>query len=81
MFDMVITLTDEQHKRAEARAAQLGYSDSRAYLLAVVEDVLEDEEFIDVIAGIREGLEDIRAGRVYPAGDLDALLDSGKFDS
>jgi predicted transcriptional regulator len=81
MINVVIPLTEEQYKRAAARASELGYSDSRAYLLAVVEDVLEDEEFIDVIAGIREGLEDIRAGRVYPANDLDALLDSGKFDS
>lgn len=77
MFDVMITLTEEQRKRAEARATELGYSDPRDYLHDLLEEALENDEPIDVIAGIREGLEDIRDGRVYPAADLDALLDTG----
>ena len=58
----------------------MGYESPDAYLLDLVADVL-DEEPVDVIASIRAGFEDVRAGRTYPASKLDELLDSGEFDN
>ena len=76
MYNLTLTLTDEQRQRAEANARELGYPNSDEYLHAVIDELLDDIVPTDVVAAVREALEDIRAGRTYPASDLRRLLES-----
>jgi hypothetical protein len=74
--------------RLMERARELGYPTPDDYLVAIVEDALveevgDDEEAIDVYESIRQSLAEIKAGKFYVLNngeDLDRLLDSEEFD-
>jgi hypothetical protein len=76
MYNLTLTLTDEQHLRAEAKAHELGYQNPDEYLHAVIDELLDDDPPTDVVTAVREALADIRAGRTYPASELRRLLES-----
>jgi transcriptional antiterminator Rof (Rho-off) len=78
MFNVVITLTDEQGQRVEARAAELGYSSPREYLHAVIEDVLEEEDDSDeeILASLERSLQQMQRGEVLTVAELWRRLES-----
>ncbi len=80
MYNLSLTLTDKQRERAEAKARELGYPNPDEYLHAVIDELLDDDAPTDVVAAVREALEDVRAGRTYPASDLRRLLESADDD-
>jgi predicted transcriptional regulator len=63
MFDVVISLTDEQKKRAEALAHAEGYAGPNEYLHALVEDALDDENTDEeIIAALKDSLREMKRG-------------------
>jgi predicted transcriptional regulator len=63
MFDLVIRLTDEQRKRAEALAHAEGYAGPDEYFHALVEDVLDEEMTDDeIIAALKDSLREAKRG-------------------
>jgi hypothetical protein len=74
MYNLSLTLSDEQRLRAEAKASELDYQNSDEYLHAVIDELLDDDRPTDLVSAVREALEDVRAGRTYPASELRRLL-------
>ncbi|MDX2137031.1 MAG: hypothetical protein SF123_02975 [Chloroflexota bacterium] len=63
MYNLMVTLTDEQRQRAEAKARELGYADSDSYLLAVIDDALEDEITTEeILTAIKDGIREAQRG-------------------
>lgn len=68
MTDHQVTLTlsvsVEQFERLEARAHELGFSNSSDYVLALI------EELEDAVEGFREGWHDVMTGNTFPASSI-----------
>jgi predicted transcriptional regulator len=63
MVDKVITLTDEQNRRAEELAREHGYESSDAYLRAVIEEALDAEITIaEIVEAVKEGIREANRG-------------------
>jgi len=63
MVEKVITLTDEQNRRAEELARALGYENTDAYLRAVIEDALGDTiTAAEVLDAVKDGIREARRG-------------------
>lgn len=84
MTDMYILdtpLTEQQRAQLEILARQHGYDKVGEYLLALAEQdaretLLDDaEDDVDVADRLRQALEDVKAGRVYPYDKLREMID------
>ena len=85
MTDMYILdtpLTEQQRDQLEVLARQHGYEKVGEYLLALAEQdaretLLDDEadEDVDVADRLRQAVEDVKAGRVYPYGTLHEMIE------
>ena len=79
LLDTPVT-EDERHK-LELQAHERGYKTVGEYLLALAEADAQiapsDEEIdeVDVASRLREALEDVKAGRVYPYDKLREMID------
>lgn len=70
---MSVNISDEHLTLARDQAAQAGYADVGAYLESLIEEAVFDfpvESREELIASIREGLDDIAAGRSRPADEV-----------
>ncbi|MCC6612907.1 MAG: hypothetical protein IT320_05465 [Anaerolineae bacterium] len=81
MVDFVISLTEEQRKRAEARARALGYANPDEYLHALVEHALEeDDDAEEVLASLDRSLAQMARGAVMTVDEMWRRLESGDDD-
>ncbi|MCL4251309.1 MAG: hypothetical protein KJ065_24375 [Anaerolineae bacterium] len=78
MVDFVISLTEEQRKRAEARARALGYANPDEYLRALVERALEDDDddAEHVLASLERSLKQVASGEVMSVDEMWERLES-----
>jgi predicted transcriptional regulator len=77
MVDFLITLTDEQRQRAEARAQALGYDSPDEYLQAVLEQALENTDTQEeILASIERSLIQIQQGKVMSVDEMWQRLES-----
>jgi predicted transcriptional regulator len=74
---MTVKISDEHLALAQEQAARDGYADVGAYLEALIEEAVFDfpvESREEFVASLREGLEDIAAGRSRPADEVMAEI-------
>jgi predicted transcriptional regulator len=77
MAVLQLELKPDEMARLLKLAHAAGYDTPDAYVQALVEDVIEEEaDEIDIKAELRAALEDVSAGRVYPARDFRKMLDA-----
>lgn len=67
---IVLEITTEERQRLEAQAQKRGYEELSAYLLALVDADIQDEEAEDPVEGFREGWRDVMNGNTYPISTL-----------
>jgi hypothetical protein len=70
---LTINVTPEQRQRIEALAQERGYPSPDDYLLALVELDAEDEDELtkeELLANLRQGLDEALRGEVYPIETL-----------
>jgi Arc/MetJ-type ribon-helix-helix transcriptional regulator len=72
MVVLTIEVTAEQREQINQRAQERGYESPSEYLLALInEDVEEEnEEDVDPVELFREGWQDMLNGNTYPASTL-----------
>lgn len=82
-MDIVISLTEDQRERAEARAKALGYADSTAYLHALVEEALDDEDEEDeaaLLASLERSLLQVQRGETLTVEEMWRLVEQDDND-
>jgi hypothetical protein len=78
LFLLDTPVSENQREQLETQAHERGYKTVGEYLLALAEaDALmtSDEDEIDVASRLREALNDVKAGRVYPYSKLREMID------
>jgi hypothetical protein len=79
MTHLVIELTETQSERAEAKARALGFEDSNAYLRAVVEEALDDDEDpSEILAGLERSLQQMQRGELLTVDEMWRDLETGQ---
>lgn len=67
---MTITLSTNYLALAQIQAAQAGYADLTAYLEHLIEEAdVRQTDRQEALAAIREGLDDVKAGRTRPMNE------------
>lgn len=87
LFLLDTPVSENEREQLEAQAHERGYTTIGEYLLALAKadaqlDSLDDEpnEEIDVESRLRQALEDIKAGRVYPYDKLREMIENDEAD-
>jgi hypothetical protein len=87
LFLLDTPVSENQREQLETQAHERGYKTVGEYLLALAkadaEIALEDDEAeddIDVASRLREALNDVKAGRVYPYSKLREMIDDDTHD-
>jgi metal-responsive CopG/Arc/MetJ family transcriptional regulator len=65
MTTVQISLPEEQLERIEARARDLGFNSSNAYIQSLIEDDLieQDDKLIDPVESFRQAWREMRSGQ------------------
>lgn len=69
MSDTII-LEVESRAKLESLAQSKGFDSIQEYLLSLVAADVDEDEDVDVAAGLREALLDVKEGRTYPVESL-----------
>jgi hypothetical protein len=86
VYNLILTLSDEQRQRAEIKARELGYATPDEYLYEVVVDALDDTELPDVddgrsqaeiLEGLKSSLRQALRGEGRPIEHLLNELENG----
>jgi hypothetical protein len=64
MYDLKVSLTEEQRRRAEEKAHELGYTSPDEYLHDVIVDALDDGEVTldEAMDALRSGIREAHRG-------------------
>lgn len=76
---MTLKISPELETKIEELAERLGFDSVEAYLTSVVEEdsqELDDEDEPDPRIALREALQDMREGRVYPIEKLWEMVEA-----
>ncbi len=83
LFLLDTPVSENEREQLEAQAHERGYKTVGEYLLALAKadaqiTSIDEDDPIDVAGQLRNALEDMKAGRVYPYDKLREMLEDDK---